>query len=205
MESLWEQSKIIQGSSPKGLQSSYIGYWCVNVAAVKGTGHLAKVCIAWADPVLLCLLLAVSVQVYSLAACCCVSTTQLVASVSLKYTFCHFAGLVRISLCEIRWSVAWGRLYKLIGRVVNAFKLSESLGDWIKCSIWRDPDRSQWPVQICHFSGDSSSHCQLLLLIKVHWMFLWCAVMSFYFALSAHRDSEDYCKSGFAWCWDATV
>lgn len=26
----------------------------------------------------------------------------------------------------------------------------------------------------------------------------------FIFDLSAHRDSEDYCKSGFSWCWDAT-
>lgn len=60
-----------------------------------------------------------------------------------------------------------GGYRKLIGRVVHVFKLSESLGDGIECSVWRDPNRSQWPVQICLFSGDNSGHCQLLVLIKV--------------------------------------
>lgn len=38
--------------------------------------------------------------------CCCVSTTQQVASVHLKCIFCYFSGLVCVLLCEIQWSVA---------------------------------------------------------------------------------------------------
>lgn len=57
-------------------------------------------------------------------------------------------------------------------------------------------DSSQWPGQICRFSGDSAYHCLHLVLIKLHWVFLWPAAMSFYTALSARRGWKDYCKSG---------
>lgn len=38
--------RLPKGSSPKGLQSSYVGCWCVNVAAVKSTGQPASACAA---------------------------------------------------------------------------------------------------------------------------------------------------------------